>query len=68
MKATKQFAESFADIVEFRSARRQGLALVRPDGYIAYSAHNADILVALESVRSVLQRQTIPTPGAERAA
>jgi 2-polyprenyl-6-methoxyphenol hydroxylase-like FAD-dependent oxidoreductase len=68
MKATKQFAESFADIVEFRSARRQGLALVRPDGYIAYSAHNADSLVALESVRSVLQRQTIPTPGAERAA
>lgn len=67
-KATKQFAESFADIVEFRSARRRGLALVRPDGYIAYSAHNADSLVALESVRSVLQRQTIPTPGAERAA
>ena len=35
---------------------------------IAYSAHNADSLVALESVRSVLQRQTTPTPGAERAA
>ena len=68
IKAAKQFAESFADIVEFRSARRQGLALVRPDGYIAYSAHNGDNLAALESVRSILQRQTIPTPGAERAA
>ncbi len=68
IKAAKQFAESFADIIEFRSARRQGLALVRPDGYIAYSAHNGDNLAALESVRSVLQRQTIPTPGAERAA
>jgi 2-polyprenyl-6-methoxyphenol hydroxylase-like FAD-dependent oxidoreductase len=67
VNAAKQFAESFADILAFRSARRQGLTLVRPDGYVAYSAHD-NILAALESVRSVLQRQTIPTPGAQWAA
>ena len=68
INAAKQFAESFADILEFRSARRQGLVLVRPDGYVAYSAHNGNIPAALESVRSVLQRQTIPTASAEQAA
>jgi hypothetical protein len=68
IKAAKQFAKSFPDILEFRSARRQGLALVRPDGYIAYSAHNGDSLFAFKIGPVGLQRQTIPTAGVERAA
>ncbi|MGA8491176.1 MAG: hypothetical protein WB711_12180 [Terriglobales bacterium] len=68
IEAAKQFAQSFADILEFRSTRGQELALVRPDGYLAYSAPNGDSLAVLESVRAVLQRQTMPTPDAEPAA
>ncbi len=66
--AAKQLAESLPEIAEFRSARHTGIMLVRPDGYLAYSAHDGDSLAALESVRSVLQRQTRSTPPAEQAA
>ena len=57
-ETAKQLVESFSDVVELRSARRHGLTLVRPDGYIAYSAHNSDSSGALEWVRSLLERQT----------
>jgi 2-polyprenyl-6-methoxyphenol hydroxylase-like FAD-dependent oxidoreductase len=57
-EAATQLAGSFSDIVELRSARRQGVTLVRPDGYIAYSAHSRDGMAALKSVRSLLERQT----------
>jgi 2-polyprenyl-6-methoxyphenol hydroxylase-like FAD-dependent oxidoreductase len=53
-----QLVRSFADIVELRMAQRQGVTLVRPDGYIAYAAHNADRIAALATVRLLLQRQT----------
>ncbi len=56
----------------FLSAIQQGdsvsATLIRPDGYVAYSAHDGDRTAALESVRSVLQRQTRSTPRTERAA
>ena len=58
MEAARQLAGSFTDIVELRLAQRQGVALVRPDGYIAYSTHNGDGIAALGSVRSLLERQT----------
>ena len=35
-----------------------GITLVRPDGYIAYSAHKNDSIASLTSVRSLLERQT----------
>lgn len=57
-EAAKQLAGSFSDIVELRLARRHVVTLVRPDGYIAYSAHSHDGIVALKSVRSLLERQT----------
>ena len=57
-EAAKQLAGSFIDIVELRLAERQGVTLVRPDGYIAYAAHNGDGIAALGSVRSLLERQT----------
>ncbi len=57
-EAAKQLAGSFTNVVEFRLAPGQDVTLVRPDGYIAYSAHNCDGIAALESVRSLLERQT----------
>jgi 2-polyprenyl-6-methoxyphenol hydroxylase-like FAD-dependent oxidoreductase len=57
-EAAKQLAGSFSDIVELRLGPRHDITLVRPDGYIAYSARNHDGIAALESVRSLLERQT----------
>jgi 2-polyprenyl-6-methoxyphenol hydroxylase-like FAD-dependent oxidoreductase len=57
-EAAKELAESFRDIVELRFGPRHDITLVRPDGYIAYSAHSRDGIAALSSVRSLLERQT----------
>jgi 2-polyprenyl-6-methoxyphenol hydroxylase-like FAD-dependent oxidoreductase len=65
--AAKQLANSMSDVVELKLDGNKGITLVRPDGYIAYSAHTAD-QSALDSVRSLLQRQTAPTSISERVA
>ena len=57
-EAAKQFGGSFGDIVELRPSWHPGITLVRPDGYVAYSAHNGDSLAGLTAVRSLLERQT----------
>jgi 2-polyprenyl-6-methoxyphenol hydroxylase-like FAD-dependent oxidoreductase len=57
-EAAKQLAGSFDDIVELRRGPRHDMTLVRPDGYIAYSARDADGIAALKSVGSLLERQT----------
>ena len=54
--AAKQLAESFSDIVELRLADDHGLTLVRPDGYVAYSAHAGE--EELSAIRSLLELQT----------
>jgi hypothetical protein len=54
----KQLAESLGDIVELRLSRRQPLTLVRPDGYIGYSAQDHNGIGALKDIRSLLERQT----------
>jgi len=56
--AAKQLAGSFSDIVELRMRPCDEMTLVRPDGYIAYSAPNRDGIEALKSVRSILELQT----------
>lgn len=62
-ETVKQLAESFSDVVESRCFDDQGLMLVRPDGYVAYSSPNGDAGAA-EPIRSVLQCQTTSgTPG-----
>ena len=55
--AAKQIADSMGDVVELRVELGKGMTLVRPDGYLAYSAHTGD-QSALDSVRELLQRQT----------
>jgi 2-polyprenyl-6-methoxyphenol hydroxylase-like FAD-dependent oxidoreductase len=57
-EAAKQLAVSLADVVELRFAPGQGITLVRPDGYSAYVVDNEDRVAALETVRSLLERQT----------
>jgi 2-polyprenyl-6-methoxyphenol hydroxylase-like FAD-dependent oxidoreductase len=57
-KAARQLADSLKDIVELRSRPGYEMTLVRPDGYIAYSIHGGNGMAALESVRSLLERQT----------
>lgn len=54
--AALQLAKSLENIVEVRFGNRDDMALVRPDGYIAYSTHHRTGS-ALNSVRSILQRQ-----------
>jgi 2-polyprenyl-6-methoxyphenol hydroxylase-like FAD-dependent oxidoreductase len=62
IKDATQLSESFRDIVELRLRARHSITLVRPDGYIAYSAHDRDGIAALRSVRSLLERQTRLSP------
>jgi 2-polyprenyl-6-methoxyphenol hydroxylase-like FAD-dependent oxidoreductase len=57
-EAARRLATSFNDVVELRTSPAPNLTLIRPDGYVAYSAHDGDGLAALESVRSILERQT----------
>ncbi len=54
--AALQLASSLSNIVELRFESRNDTALVRPDGYIAYSTHHRTGS-ALNSVRSLLERQ-----------
>lgn len=56
-KATGQFCESLADLIELRYVRQAAMTLVRPDGYVAYEGAEQDT-AALKSIRSLLERQT----------
>jgi 2-polyprenyl-6-methoxyphenol hydroxylase-like FAD-dependent oxidoreductase len=53
----QKLAASFPEVVDLRSKPGRGVTLVRPDGYIAFSAHH-DNTAALDSVRGLLERQT----------
>jgi hypothetical protein len=66
-EAAKRLVGSFIDIVELRLRPGHNITLVRPDGYIAYSAHSRDGIAAVTSVTSILERQTNSQRG-RRAA
>jgi 2-polyprenyl-6-methoxyphenol hydroxylase-like FAD-dependent oxidoreductase len=57
-EAAKHLAKSFCDVVEIRLRPGPDITLVRPDGYIAYSAPNHDGIAAFKPMRSLLERQT----------
>jgi 2-polyprenyl-6-methoxyphenol hydroxylase-like FAD-dependent oxidoreductase len=65
--AAKQLAESFNEIVELRLVPGHDTTLVRPDGYIAYSAHSRSGIAALASVRLLLEKQTTRERGSRAA-
>jgi 2-polyprenyl-6-methoxyphenol hydroxylase-like FAD-dependent oxidoreductase len=59
MKADAQrLSETSDGLVELRAARHPGIAFVRPDGYVALTDDGGDATAVLESVRSLLKRQT----------
>lgn len=64
--AAKQLCESSSQIIELRRGPYQGIALVRPDGYVAYASDSGDHASAIASLRSVLARQTDPSEEKNR--
>ena len=63
----KQLGESFHDVLELRWKAGPDIILIRPDGYIAYSAHSSDSLATLALVRLLLERQTDSQHGSRAA-
>lgn len=57
-EAARRFCDSSRGLVESRLARCPGIALIRPDGYVAYSDDKRSTNEALKSLHSLLQRQT----------
>ena len=57
-KAASQFCASFSDLIELRYLPQRGVMLVRPDGYIAYEGEMDKSGAVLESMRSLVKRQT----------
>ena len=66
-EAAKQLVGSFSGVLEKRFAGNEGLVLVRPDGYVAYSSRRSDT-AGIKAVRDVLERQVTSPEKAERAA
>ena len=54
--ALNQFLKSFNETVELRSSDHRGMTLVRPDGYVGFTAHSIND-ASLSSLRSLLERQ-----------
>jgi 2-polyprenyl-6-methoxyphenol hydroxylase-like FAD-dependent oxidoreductase len=61
-QAASQICESMGDVVELRFNAGDHITLVRPDGYVAFSAPSREGIAALESARSLLERQTTLSP------
>lgn len=58
--AAAALCRPLSEVVEHRTVSRPGITLVRPDGYVAYSSQSGDAVAALQSMRSLLERQTTP--------
>jgi 3-(3-hydroxy-phenyl)propionate hydroxylase len=56
--AAQQIDALFADWVDVRTAQRQGLTLLRPDGYIAYFAPKGADGKTVAAIEALLERQT----------
>jgi hypothetical protein len=56
VEAAKELCTRLSDVVELRTARRPGMALVRPDGYVAYAAPGRDGARDVTALRAVLER------------
>jgi 2-polyprenyl-6-methoxyphenol hydroxylase-like FAD-dependent oxidoreductase len=57
--AAHRLVSAFPDVVDLRTHRDAGVTLVRPDGYVAYTAHTHGATAALNAVRRLLERQTV---------
>ena len=61
-QAATDLAASFVDLVELRLQPHREMLLVRPDGYVALSAHRHGEIDALTAIRALLERQVGPSP------
>src|SRR6185437_10087763 len=57
VEAAERLAASYNDILECRAAPSRGIALLRPDGYLAYSETAPRGPKSVETAHSVLRRQ-----------
>ena len=57
-RAARDLIGGFSDILELRAVSGSDATLVRPDGYIASATHHGGTTAALNSMRSLLERQT----------
>ena len=55
-EAMQRLCADMSDVVELRSTPKQGIKLVRPDGYIAYETHSENRSIA--TIRSLVERFT----------
>jgi 2-polyprenyl-6-methoxyphenol hydroxylase-like FAD-dependent oxidoreductase len=51
---------AFPGVIDLKTRRGADVTLIRPDGYVAYTAHGRGPVAALDSVRTLLERQTVP--------
>ena len=56
--AAERLRATFTNVLEVRLQSHHEIVLVRPDGYIAFSAPTAHGVAALSSAQSLLERQT----------
>lgn len=59
-EAARDLIGAFPDVVDLRTRQDAEVTLVRPDGYVAYMAHSHGSMAALNAVRRLLERQTVP--------
>ncbi len=59
--AAEDLVSAFPDVLELRSCPG-AIRLVRPDGYVAFTAGPGDPIESLRAVRALLDRQTRPLP------
>ena len=59
-EAVRRLCAPLSEIVEPRMARRPGLTLVRPDGYVAFAAPGRGGNREMESLRAALERIATP--------
>jgi hypothetical protein len=57
-EAARQLVDSYQELLELRPASARGITLVRPDGYVAYTAPRASV-AAVSTAGAILERQTI---------
>ncbi len=55
--AAAALCSELSDVAELRESTGRGITLVRPDGYVAGAVRAADTPRALESLRSLIERQ-----------
>ena len=58
-EAATQLCALLREVVELRWRARHDVTLVRPDGYVAYSADSREGVGAVNSARAILERQTL---------